>query len=487
MITWMQRHKKYLVVTIWISVIAFVGAGTVGWGSVDLSSKSKYVAEVGKIGITKKEFQDRFNKIYAIQSASNGGNLTQEEAIKNKFDIKALMELIQEKLILNYAYDLGFYASDEEVLKSITKETDFQTDGKFDKNKYFTILKNNRIKTSDFEEEIRENIIINKVFDLLQNPVSDEELQLITASLFLEDEVNVKVINLDKKAISINEEEMKKYWEEHKDNYKSKQTNEFSIYIVSPDLNNINEDELYEFWQPNKYNYKDLEGKIKEFDAVKNDIKVDFALQKTELNAKKQSILLKKKEVEFQEKVVEDFNSELSMLTKELKIGEVSKPFIKDKKYYIVRLDKVNLPSTLDYNEAKSMVKEDFEDVKYKEKLISLAKDELDKKTLNGKNIGFVSKFSQNNTDILSDIEFFIFINELFSKNDKKSFVLLSDKAIVYEIMSQKLINNDELEKNKELLKYDLNIIKANSMTSELLEALTKRYKVINYYKGSEF
>lgn len=487
MITWMQRHKKYLVVTIWISVIAFVGAGTVGWGSVDLSSKSKYVAEVGKIGITKKEFQDRFNKIYAIQSASNGGNLTQEEAIKNKFDIKALMELIQEKLILNYAYDLGFYASDEEVLKSITKETDFQTDGKFDKDKYFTILKNNRIKTSDFEEEIRENIIINKVFNLLQNPVSDEELQLITASLFLEDEVNVKVINLDKKAISINEEEMKKYWEEHKDNYKSKQTNEFSIYIVSPDLNNINEDELYEFWQSNKYNYKDLEGKIKEFDAVKNDIKADFALQKTELNAKKQSILLKKKEVEFQEKVVEDFNSELSMLTKELKVGEVSKPFIKDKKYYIVRLDKVNLPSTLDYNEAKSMVKEDFEDVKYKEKLISLAKDELDKKTLNGKNIGFVSKFSQNNTDILSDIEFFIFINELFSKNDKKSFVLLSDKAIVYEIMSQKLTNNDELEKNKELLKYDLNIIKANSMTSELLETLTKRYKVINYYKGSEF
>ncbi|WP_245821627.1 SurA N-terminal domain-containing protein, partial [Campylobacter vulpis] len=27
MLTWMQHHKKYLVVTIWISVIAFVGAG----------------------------------------------------------------------------------------------------------------------------------------------------------------------------------------------------------------------------------------------------------------------------------------------------------------------------------------------------------------------------------------------------------------------------------------------------------------------------
>ena len=33
MITWMQKHHKYLVVTIWISVIAFVGAGFVGWGA----------------------------------------------------------------------------------------------------------------------------------------------------------------------------------------------------------------------------------------------------------------------------------------------------------------------------------------------------------------------------------------------------------------------------------------------------------------------
>ena len=33
MITWMQRHKKWLVITIWISTIAFVGAGFVGWGS----------------------------------------------------------------------------------------------------------------------------------------------------------------------------------------------------------------------------------------------------------------------------------------------------------------------------------------------------------------------------------------------------------------------------------------------------------------------
>ena len=33
MITWMQRHKKWLVITIWISTSACVGAGCGGWGS----------------------------------------------------------------------------------------------------------------------------------------------------------------------------------------------------------------------------------------------------------------------------------------------------------------------------------------------------------------------------------------------------------------------------------------------------------------------
>ncbi|WP_416829360.1 SurA N-terminal domain-containing protein, partial [Helicobacter ganmani] len=47
MIGWMQKHKKYLIITIWISTIAFVGAGFVGWGSYSFSSTSNAVAVVG--------------------------------------------------------------------------------------------------------------------------------------------------------------------------------------------------------------------------------------------------------------------------------------------------------------------------------------------------------------------------------------------------------------------------------------------------------
>ena len=46
MITWMQRHKKWLIITIWISTIAFVGAGFVGWGAYDFGKSQGTIAKV---------------------------------------------------------------------------------------------------------------------------------------------------------------------------------------------------------------------------------------------------------------------------------------------------------------------------------------------------------------------------------------------------------------------------------------------------------
>ena len=57
MISFMQKHKKYLVITIWVSTIAFVGAGFVGWGSYDFSSTSNAVAVVGENKVSINEMQ----------------------------------------------------------------------------------------------------------------------------------------------------------------------------------------------------------------------------------------------------------------------------------------------------------------------------------------------------------------------------------------------------------------------------------------------
>lgn len=488
MITWMQRHKKYLVVTIWISVIAFVGAGFVGFGSVDLNtSRAKYVAKVGDLGITYKEFQNKFSELYSLQNQLSNGELTQELALNLNLDMQALVSLIQNKLFLNYALDLGLYASDDEVLQSLVKEEYFKKDdGSFDKDKYFSFLKSSGMKAADFEKQIKDEIIVKKLFDLLKLPVNDNELEMVASSLFMQDEINMKVIDLSKEKdnIQINENELKAFWEEHKDDYKSEQTYEYSLTIVEPSLD-IDENELKAFWEEHKYNYKDNDEKIKTYEEAKELAKIDLGLEKSEKEANLKYIDLKKAKIAFDKEITEKSNSALAYILKDLKANEISKPFKNNGKYFIVRLNKINYPTALDYEAAKELAIVDFKNEKFNELMIKIGEEESKKDEINGKNIGFITKDSSNITD-LDDIEFYTFINELFLKNTKKSFVVLSDKVIVYEILSQRLDNNEKLNENKSSLIKSLDDIKQKVMINDLLQELMKRYKVINFYeKGS--
>ncbi|WP_267523512.1 peptidylprolyl isomerase [Campylobacter sp. MG1] len=486
MITWMQRHKKYLVITIWISVIAFVGAGFVGWGSVDLNtSRSNYVAKVGNLGITHKEFQNKYSELFSIQSQLSDGELTQEQALKLGLDKQALITLVRNKLLLNFAYDLGLYASDEEVLQSLMNNEYFHKDENnkiFDKEKYNLFLKNINLKASEFEESIKNDIVIQKLINLLKIPNNSEELNLITASLFMQDEINMKIITTEK--VIPNENEIKEYWNKHKDNYKSEITKTFSVYTIEPEVN-LNDSEIKEYWENNKNNYKDEDGKIKDFNDVIEQVKNDLGLEKTEKVAKIKYKELKNNEIKFTSTITQNLNSSFATKLNYLSENQISKPFIENNKYNIVRLDKINQSSILEYEDAKIMAKEDLEDELFKEKLQSLAKKELENNKISGENIGFISKNSKNITK-LSDTEFYTFINNVFSNNEKKSFVLLNDKAIVYEIISQKLENEKELNENKIALNDEISVLKTNVILNELLIELEKIYKIKNYYKGSE-
>lgn len=490
MITWMQRHKKYLVVTIWISVIAFVGAGTVGWGSVDLSSKSKYVAQVGQIGITHKEFNDKYNEFFIIQNQLSDGELTNEQALKLGLDKQALIELLREKLLLNYAYDLGFYASEDEVLKQIASFEMFyksDSDKSFDKDKYLTYLKNMRMSEADFAKQVKSRLEISKLLKLLSIPANKDEIELASASINMQDEINLKIIDLSKeeKQLKLSEDDLRNYWQEHKNDYKSELSYEYSIYTIEPNLENINENELKAYWETNKANYKDNEGKIEEYNEAIDELKIDYALNLLEKTAKLDYVKLKKDELKFSNKITQNPYSQIVLLNKELKINEISKPFIFEKKYNIIRLDKINQPEALSYEDAKTMVEEDLKEVKFKELLIKTGEEEIKKDKINGKNIGFISKVSKNNTD-LTETEFFTFVSELFAKNDKKSYIVLSDKVLIYEILSQKLSSEIDSSDYK-TLENELRAINFNLMYEDLIKELNKRYVIKNYYKGSEF
>ena len=65
MLEWMQKHKKYLVITVWVSALALVFASMVEWGGGGFSAvSSDSVAKVGDIYISRQEYQRKYNEMY---------------------------------------------------------------------------------------------------------------------------------------------------------------------------------------------------------------------------------------------------------------------------------------------------------------------------------------------------------------------------------------------------------------------------------------
>ena len=170
MIEWMQKHKKWLVVTIWISAIAFIGAGGFAWGVYDYSLSGNSVAKVGQISISKAEFAQAYQNEFDRRNYQQGGTLDEAQAKEMGLDEQVLRGLISNALIRNYALDLGLRVSDEEIAREISTGREYEalrTDGVFDLKKYDQFIASNGISKQYFEEQVQQQLLTQKILSLI--------------------------------------------------------------------------------------------------------------------------------------------------------------------------------------------------------------------------------------------------------------------------------------------------------------------------------
>lgn len=113
---------------------------------------------------------------------------------------------------------------------------------------------------------------------------------MLASSYFMQDALSIAKIDYDKKNIKINEEDLKKLWNEHKEDYKTKKIYEISTYFLPVSNEKIDDKELEKFYNQdeNKLKYKDFAGKVMDFQSAKNEVTKDYALMqlKNVANAK---------------------------------------------------------------------------------------------------------------------------------------------------------------------------------------------------------
>jgi len=446
MITWMQTHRKYLVPTIWISTIAFVGAGFVGWGAYDYGhNKNNTAALVGDREITVNELQNAYSGVFGYYNQMFGGKLTQEQATQMHLQDIALQQLTNDALLLNYADKIGIKALDSEVMQAYTNTKAFQKDGVFNKEQYEALLRARGIDKKDFERSLEKEVILKKLHDALNLPLTPLETEASYAALSLSDHLVFKKITQPIEEITLKEAEIKKSWEADKMNYLSPVAYHLDAIKVSSADIKIDETKIGEFYNEKKHKFKDKDGKILPLKDARESVIKAMQQKGAKTAILKKYLALKKGKIKAETEMVVDANSKDFPLNalKDVKEGEFLKAVELADGYLTAKVKKIDQPKPLAYEDAKAQVVQKLKQEKAKTLLVENAKKESASFS-DGKDVGFVTMQDADKLEGLNPQEASQFLRYLFSKSDKSGYFVAGDSAIVYAIKEQKLYDPEK-------------------------------------------
>ena len=488
MISWMQKHNKYLVWTIWIATIAFIGAGFVGWGSYDLSSKAGSVAKVGDIEIKQTKLNMAYSNLYNQYNQMLEGKLDEVKAKEMGLIKQAFSTLAVQAKILNFAKEMDIVVSDKELMIKLEEIQGFQKDGTFNKEIYHNYIKSQRLKAKDFEASLKEEILLQKSLALLETQALPLEVEAIEAAINVSDKLTYKVLSENDLAYTRDETKLKAFWETQKDNYLTDTVYILSLLWTPTNDVNVTEEEVKTYYKTNSFNYTDASGKQLSFNDAKEPASKDLRIKKTKKTAQKAYIGFKKDTVKESETLSLSFGDPklTQLIWKEIQnktVGDILKPKVVGDQYATIKINDITKPKVMSFEEAKEKVTQNYDSQAKKKALFSLAKTTLN--VLDKSNpilSNFVNLNNSDNMEALNSEESLQFLQKLFTSNKEKGIISVLDKVVVYNIVEQKL---QSMDSNKsESIKQTVNQIKKKVFESNLLKMLDKQYPTEVYVEG---
>jgi peptidyl-prolyl cis-trans isomerase D len=488
MISWMQKHNKYLVWTIWIATIAFIGAGFVGWGSYNLGSKAGNVAQVGDIEIKQGRLNTAYSNLYGQYNQMMQGKLDEKKAREMGLIKQAFSTLAVQAKILNFAKDAGIIASDKEVAKRIGEIKGFQKEGIFNREIYDNYLISQRLKAKEFEATLEEEIIIQKTLALLHTESLPLEEEVVGAAMNVADKIAYKVLTSADVNYTSDENKVKTFWETQKENYMTKKSYNLSLVWTASSDTIVSDEEIKEYFDANSFNYTDAAGKQLKFDAAKEKASADLKLKNTKKSAQKAYIAFKKGELKSSEEITLSLgdlklSQEIWTELETKSVGDILKPKIVGSQYVTIKINNTEASKVMTYEQAKDKVKVTYDVQAKKEALLTLADNTLNTFVDSNATVSdFMSLNKHDNLKSLNSQESLQFLQKLFTSNKEKGIISVIDKVIVYNIVEQKLLSVDG--NDTENVKQTVNDIKKKMFESNLIKMLDSKYPTEVYMEG---
>lgn len=541
MLEWMQRHKKWLVIVVWISAFALIFA----WYLPDLFGNSPS-ANIGKVGdryISRQDYDNEYNVTYKQVSEMypgfdalnvDGGRLPEIENL-------AFERLSYRMLLQEMADDFHLVVAPNEVANYLVtgpyKNNFVNNFNQFDPEIYKETLKQNNIRLEKFEEDLARDIEIDRMQNFANFPASNLEVSAFLNAIKIKDNVSLNVVNKDSVlkniTIALSDNDIRAFWEANKAKYIKPSSYKLAYIAINADDIPVSDSNIERFYKENSGQYG-ANALQTSRDEIIADYKKDYvnlalsqlqnavsSIEKREkiysnvisgLNADSINILQNALEngvsiesdsipISFVEIDDNDFLIYQNLLLQLSKMdgnnGNISPVFEEGSKLWIIPylIEKTNRRE-LSFEEAKDMARDDLRVKKEVEQFKIIVNNML--KDLNDNDFSEIGEISlasamklgdSNNTAYTNMANMGLNISQmqnliaqiLSSKNTKDVVYVDDNKAIIYRINNQKLPSYDEIinATNAEIDQVENE--KQKDMRNVLLEYGKNKYKIIDY------
>ena len=248
----------------------------------------------------------------------------------------------------------------------------------------------------------------------------------------------------------------------------------------------VSEKELKQFYNENKNNYKNDKDEILTYEEAKERIKKDYLAKLT----KKEAVLAYKKLKEGAQNyklITVTLNNNIIPVEKMKTLIQNGylKPFVDKNEYISAKLVEEIKPKPLPFEKAKTLATKDLLNEKTLKALEQSAKVALN--DIKGEKTGFITKYDTNKIKGLTPEEATEFLFTEFSLQKAKNYLLIPainpQKAVIYKILEQKLLDKNKYEKNKRQIITMTQTTLNAAMLESLIKDLMAKYNIVTYVK----
>ena len=230
------------------------------------------------------EFQTARNAVMASIILSSGHRPRGTPQAEDEINTRAIQRLV----LLRKARELGIRVSDEELVQTIRSQPLLLNDQKqFDPDRYqrYVIYLNNLgVSETQFEESMREEVVLSELRALIATAVQVTPTALQLAYTPLREQTIIDYVEFDaadhQEHFDIKDDEAKAFYEQNREKFRKPALVKVRyVYFTISDARKsvtLADDEITEYYDRNEDKYLDAEKKPKPLADVKDEVKKDL-------------------------------------------------------------------------------------------------------------------------------------------------------------------------------------------------------------------